>query len=267
MQYGAMNFPVRPVLDEIELIARLGFDYIEIAMDPPMGHYSVLSSRHTAISHALKENHLDVICHLPTFVSTADLTDSIRRASVTEMRRSLSVAADLEAKKVVLHPSMVFGMGGFTLDVVRGHALDFLSEMAAAAADLGIIICLENMMPRNILGVEPNDMHELLNNFPDFKLTLDTGHATINDMTGRRLMEMVDLLGDRIGHLHFNDNLGTRDDHLAIGEGSIDFPTLLKEIKATGYDETVTLEVFDNDRQKLVESREKIDKMLTNPEI
>jgi hypothetical protein len=42
---------------------------------------------------------------------------------------------------------------------------------------------------------------------------------------------------------------------------------LLKEIKATGYDETVTLEVFDNDRQKLVESREKIDKMLTNPEI
>jgi sugar phosphate isomerase/epimerase len=78
---------------------------------------------------------------------------------------------------------------------------------------------------------------------------------------------MVDLLGDRIGHLHFNDNLGTRDDHLAIGEGSIDFPTLLKEIKATGYDETVTLEVFDNDRQKLVESREKIDKMLTNPEI
>jgi hypothetical protein len=28
MQFGAMNFPVMPVLDEIETFARLGFDYL-----------------------------------------------------------------------------------------------------------------------------------------------------------------------------------------------------------------------------------------------
>lgn len=36
MQFGAMNFPVIPVLEEIDTIARLGFDYLELAMDPPM---------------------------------------------------------------------------------------------------------------------------------------------------------------------------------------------------------------------------------------
>ena len=34
MLYGAMNFPIKPILDEIEDIAALGFDYLEMAMDP-----------------------------------------------------------------------------------------------------------------------------------------------------------------------------------------------------------------------------------------
>ena len=44
MQFGAMNFPVAKVLDEIDAFARLGFDYLELAMDPPMAHHSVLAS-------------------------------------------------------------------------------------------------------------------------------------------------------------------------------------------------------------------------------
>ena len=36
MRYGAMNFPVRPVLQELKEIANLGFDYVELVMDPPL---------------------------------------------------------------------------------------------------------------------------------------------------------------------------------------------------------------------------------------
>ena len=35
MQFGAINFPIRPLIDEIRSIAALGFDYIELAMDSP----------------------------------------------------------------------------------------------------------------------------------------------------------------------------------------------------------------------------------------
>lgn len=35
MQFGAMNYPIRPVLEEIEVIGTLGFDYRELAMDAP----------------------------------------------------------------------------------------------------------------------------------------------------------------------------------------------------------------------------------------
>jgi len=40
MRYGAMNFPVKPVLNELKEIAARGFDYLELTMDPPQAHYT-----------------------------------------------------------------------------------------------------------------------------------------------------------------------------------------------------------------------------------
>ncbi len=264
MQYGAMNFPVRPILEEIEIISRLGFDYLELAMDPPMAHHSIVASNKAAISRALKDSGLGLVCHLPTFVTTADLTASLRQASFTEMLRSLDVAAEMGVKKVVLHPSMVIGMGSFILETVKGHFFDFLSEMVTVSQHLKISICLENMFSRNLLGVEPEDFEEIFRLFPSVKLTLDTGHANIHDHQKSRLQKFVQLHGARIGHLHFSDNHGRRDDHLAIGEGSVNFDELVRSLQGVGYDDTLTLEVFDANRNMLVDSREQIKAMLEN---
>lgn len=264
MQYGAMNFPVTPILEEIDTFDRLGFDYLELAMDPPMAHHSILTSNQAAITQALKDSGLGLVCHLPTFPTTADLTESLRRASVTEMLRSLNLAVDLGAKKVVLHPSMVGGMGAFVLNTVKGYSFDFLSEMITVTQHLNITICLENMFPRNLLGVEPDDFEEIFSVFPSLKLTLDTGHANINDQRGSRLKRLVQRCGKRIGHLHFSDNQGKRDDHLAVGKGSVNFAELVRSLKDIGYDDTLTLEVFDKNRQMLVDSRERIKAMFAN---
>jgi sugar phosphate isomerase/epimerase len=177
------------------------------------------------------------------------------------MHRSLDVAADLGAKKVVLHPSMAGGMGAFVLDTVKGYAFDFLSEMVDAAHCLDVTICLENMFPRNRLGVEPDDFEEIFKIFPSLKMTLDTGHANIDDRRGRRLKGMVSRFGKRIGHLHFSDNQGKLDDHLAVGQGTVNFAELVRRLKGAGYDDTVTLEIFDENRRMLVKSRERIEAM------
>ena len=258
MKFGAMNFPVTPVLDEIDIFARLGFDYLELAMDPPMAHHSILAAEKKRITQALKANALGLVCHLPTFVTTADLTESLRKASVMEMRDSLSVATELGAKKVVLHPSMAGGMGAFVLDRVKGYAFEFFAEMVDAADRLGVAICLENMFPRNRLGVEPDDFKEIFDAFPALKMTLDTGHANIDDRRGRRLKTFVGQFGTRIGHLHVSDNKGRVDDHLAVGQGTVNFTGLVKGLQKAGFRDTITLEVFDANRDMLVASRERI---------
>ncbi len=264
MQYGAMNFPVLPIVDEIETFANLGFDYLELAMDPPMAHHSIIASQRKEIDKTLQENGMGLVCHLPTFVTTADLTESLRKASVWEMQQSLQVAHSLGARKVVLHPSMVGGMGGLVLDSVKKYAFDFFADIVSAAEEMDITICLENMFPRNVLGVEPEDFMEIFNIFPKMKMTLDTGHANIDDWSGNRLLLLVEQFGRQIGHLHFSDNNGRRDEHLAIGEGIIKFKKLIRKLKTVGYDETLTLEVFDNNRQELVKSRKRIEKLFSD---
>ncbi len=261
MQYGAMNFPVAPVLDEITEIAQLGFDYLELAMDPPMAHYSILSASAAEIDRALKDHGLGLICHLPTFLSTADLTARLRRASVLEMHDSLEVAAALGARKVVLHPSMAAGMGAFVLDTVKGFLFEFLADMVDAARRLDLTICLENMFPRYRIGVVPDDFEPIFDAFPSLEMTLDTGHANIDDRRGQRLKGLVERYSAKIGHLHFSDNRGRNDDHLAVGHGTVGFVDLVRRLKAAGYDDTLTLEVFDENRRMLVDSRKRIQAM------
>jgi sugar phosphate isomerase/epimerase len=264
MRFGAMNFPVVPVLDEISQFAGMGFDYLELTMDPPMAHHSMIRRDKDTITGALKDNGMGLVCHMPTFVSTADLTESLRKASQQEMLLSLELAAELGAEKVVLHPSTVGGMAALVPETAREYGFDFLSNMVCAAGELEVRLCLENMFPRNILGVDPDYFEVVFRAFPTLELTLDTGHANIDAPGGDRLWKLVERFGKRIGHLHFSDNKGKRDDHLGIGRGSIDFARLIGQLQLLGYDDTLTLEVFDKDRRVLAESRERIKALLSH---
>jgi sugar phosphate isomerase/epimerase len=256
MRYGAMNFPVMPVVEEIHSFGGLGFDYLELTMDPPEAHYSIVSENRLAIARALADHGMGMVCHLPTFVSAADLTESLRRASITEMKRSLSVAADLGVEKVVLHPPMISGMGTFVSERVRAYAVEFIGDMVELSEALGVTICLENMMPRNGFGVEPNELDMLFWRFPTLQFTLDTGHANLGGGGRTRLSELVERFAERLGHVHLSDNRGVYDDHFPLGLGTIDFRRLAKSLKEIGYDGTVTFEVFDEDRNLLVQSRD-----------
>ncbi|MGD8522994.1 MAG: sugar phosphate isomerase/epimerase family protein [Desulfobacterales bacterium] len=262
MLYGAMNFPIKSVLAEIDEIARLGFDYLELAMDPPQAHYSMISENKDAILKALDSHSMRLVCHLPSFVSIADLTESIREASLTEMFKSLEVAAELNALKVVLHPGHIGGLGVFVMETALQFGRESLAAIIAKADRLGLCICLENMFPRLQTYFKPEHFEEILEQFADLKLTLDIGHANIDDQDGNKILDFIRRYSHRIGHIHLSDNFGKRDDHLPLGEGTIDFNRAAKALKNCAYDDTITLEIFAEDRQKLKASKEYFKNML-----
>ena len=264
MQYGAMNFPIKPVSDELIEIGALGFDYLELTMDPPQAHYTTLQQQIQTIVNDLHSRGMSIICHLPTFVSTADLTDSIRHASVQEMFQSLEVAAELGAQKVVLHPGHIGGLGVYVIETALAHANNSLAAIIEYAQKLGLCVCLENMFPRCRAFVEPGDFVDILQRFLNLKLTLDTGHANIGAKGGRRILQFIKKFGHRIGHLHISDNFGERDDHIPLGSGVIDFKKIVRAIRRSGYDDTATLEIFSEDRRALVQSRRRFDELFQN---
>lgn len=264
MRFGAMNFPVRPILEEINAIGALGIDYMELAMDPPQAHYHDLRRQKRAIRNKLDAKGLGLVCHLPTFVYTADLTESIRRASLEEVLNSLETAAELEAGKVVLHPSYIGGLAVFVLEQAKTLAMDAFDRVARRALTLGMTVCVENMFPRCQAFVEPDDFKSVFEAFAQFKLAFDIGHAHMDDPTGNRITGFLRCFGDRLAHVHISDNHGRQDDHLPVGRGGIDYPSFVKDLCQIGYDGTLTLEIFSQNRQDLVESRQKLERMFSD---
>ncbi|MBI5572745.1 MAG: sugar phosphate isomerase/epimerase [Desulfomonile tiedjei] len=262
MLYGAMNFPIKPLLEELRTISELGFDYLELTMDPPQSHHATIRSLHKALLNELDRTGMKLVCHLPSFLYLADLTDSVREASLNEMLQSLEVAADLGALKVVAHPAYATGLGAMVADRVRRYRMKSLAAMVETADRLGLCLCLENMFPRANSLTEPEDFAEALAAFPTLKLTLDIAHANIGGRGSTRNLEFLRQYAGRIAHIHVSDNFGKEDNHLPIGGGSIDFPRIIKALKNIGYDGTMTLEVFSRDKDYLRISRDKIAAMV-----
>ena len=261
MRYGAMNFPVTPVENELDTIASLGFDYLELTMDPPAAHHSTIRKERKKILSALRGYGMALVCHMPTFVSLADLSESIRMASLSEVMLSLETAASLGTEKIVVHPAYFSGMGAFVPEMARSLAMESLAAIASKATELELILCVENMFPRTQFCVDVDDFKDVFQRFPELKLTLDTGHANIGSPRGKRIIQLIEAFGDRIGHVHVSDNFGKEDNHLPIGSGRIKFSKIIKALKETGYDDTVTIEVFTPDREYLRLSRQRFEKI------
>jgi sugar phosphate isomerase/epimerase len=261
MRFGAMNHPVRPVLEEVARLARLGFDYLELALDPPEGHHQRLAPLVPALRDALEGHGMGLVAHLPTFVSTADLAPAVRGAARAEMRASLDLAAALGARYAVVHPGLPVGMGRQLLPRVKELALEGLGELVDAARGLGMVLGLENMFPACGHFFAPEDLEAAFRRFPSLRLTLDVGHAHIGAPDGARCAALLACCGSRLGHVHLSDNRGKHDDHLPLGGGGIDFAAVLGALKVRGYDGTLTLEIFGDDPQGLPLSLKRIKRL------
>ena len=262
MQFGAMNYPIRPVLEEIEAFGAMDFDYLELAMDPPEAHHEKLLAQSKAIEAGLIRHRMGLVCHLPTFLSTADLTAGIRRASRHEIRASIAVAARMGARRLVLHPSYISGMGRHVPALAETYARKSLDEAVRWAAEAKIDLCLENLFENLTPFGTMEDWAQCFATYPRLGLALDVGHAHIGPEGMARILTFIRRFGARLRHLHVSDNMGRRDDHLPIGEGRIDFPAVAAALNAIGYQNGITLEIFTDDRADLARSRNRLAEML-----
>ncbi len=255
-----MNFPVKPLIREIEELARLGFDYIEISMDPPEAPPAKIRELKNVVTGAIQKHGLGLIAHMPTFVSIADLCERIRRASVEETVAAVKTASELGIEKVVLHPPPLMGLAKFSREKATQYGFSSLRTILGEAKSSNLTVCMENMFPRTGSFAIPGEFRTLLEEFPELSMTLDVGHAFLAGGL-RNVLEFISVFGDRIHHVHANDNFGRVDSHLPVGAGLIDFARIAKELRDSGYDDTMTVEVFSRDREYLRMSRDKLERL------
>ena len=136
--------------------------------------------------------------------------------------------------------------------------LETLHDLLPVARDCGVGLMIENL-PGDFNSVE--QLGELLDPLPELGLHLDIGHSNLMVMHNSAA-EIVRKYGSRLKHVHLHDNKGgTADLHLPLGTGNVDVPSEVKMLKKSGYNETVTLEVFSTDRHYLAYSRDILRKL------
>lgn len=159
-------------------------------------------------------------------VNIAALSERMREASTLELLDTMEQAILMEVKMVTIHPGLyslvVSGQEQKSIEKAKKS----LRTLDRLTADYGVTMAVENMpVFKFMLGRTAAELNDLVDG-TDLKVCFDIGHAnTMNEIDN-----MIDLLGDRIANIHIHDNNGEQDEHLTLGEGNIDFQSVIKRL-------------------------------------
>jgi len=108
----------------------------------------------------------------------------------------------------------------------ENRQVDFWGPLAEEAEKVGATLVLENMWEP-----DPRIICRVLTRIgsPYLKACLDVGHASLYSQLPVNVW--IKELGEQLVYTHLHNNHGTTDEHLAFGDGVIDFPELLGTLR------------------------------------
>lgn len=116
-----------------------------------------------------------------------------------------------------------------------------LRELLKIAEFHGIKLALEPEPPGFIPG--SRDMMELIDemNSPALSINFDIGHAFLTD---ENIYETIRMFGSRIVHVHIENLIRGEHVHRLLDDGDIDLKICLEELKKTGFDGAVAIDLY-----------------------
>jgi sugar phosphate isomerase/epimerase len=251
MKIGAMNDPRRDPVAEIEWFGQHGFDFVDLTLDPPAMDPSNVDVK--GVRAALARYSLGVVAHAAWYIPISSPFPSLRQAALQEFQRALKVAAQVGAQGMTVHYFRIPPL--FPPERYVEWHVEGLRPLCSQAGDLGLTILLENApgLPGQI-----DHIAHILEAIPSLGFHLDSGHTHVEGGVG--LFDVyAERFGRRLMHVHLSENDGSYDQHLPLNSvpaGQIDWPARIRRLKASGYDGTISLEVFSPDRAYLLQSRD-----------
>ncbi len=120
----------------------------------------------------------------------------------------------------------------FTAPGPNETGLERIRKIVRHGLEKGVRVAFENTKI-------PGYQEYVLARIPEAGNCYDSGHchAHFHDEYDFSLFK------DRFYCVHLHDNMGEEDEHLLPGDGTIDWPVLMKQLKDNGYDGPLTLEL------------------------
>ena len=175
---------------------------------------------------------------------------TVRRAAVDYTQRMCDIAREMRCPTINIWP----GQDGYDYLLcsdylsARGWLTECLSEVAGANPDLKFALEYKPKEPRT---------HSYLARMADTLLvcgatgqknvgvTIDTGHAFVAGESVGEAIVLAKQSGDRLFHMHFNDNHGAWDDDMIVGTvHSVCYIETLYWLDRCGYDGWLSMDQY-----------------------
>ncbi|MFH1672733.1 MAG: TIM barrel protein [Pseudomonadota bacterium] len=108
------------------------------------------------------------------------------------------------------------------------------------------------------LGVTAEELEKIFEkvNSPLLGFSLNVAHA---HLLGGGFQPFLEAFGDKLGNVQISDNNGITDEHLPVGEGTVDFFGLVRHLKRMNFQGTLSLSV---PKERMLESKDRLRKIL-----
>src|SRR3954447_19406152 len=251
MLIGTMNHPERNVVDEINWMAEMGMEFLDLTLEPPGTASWNLKTRE--IRDVLERYRMPAVGHTAWYLPMASAIPEVRAGAVAELRRCLYAFAEIGARWMNIHPDR------HTPRHPRSFFIDgnysSLHQLLPDAQKTEVGLMIENL-PGDYNSAP--QLGDLLDRIPELGLHLDIGHANLQ-VPHNTTEEILRAYGNRLKQVHLHDNFGGHADlHLPLGTGTVDLRRSMEALQACSYDGTITLEVFSPDKRHLAYSRDKL---------
>ncbi|MFX3635812.1 MAG: sugar phosphate isomerase/epimerase family protein [Candidatus Pristimantibacillus sp.] len=191
--------------------------------------------------------------------------DAAKRAEqLADITRSIDIAAALGAKTVrVFAGDLREGLG---FEEVRQWIIEGLKDASAYAASHDIMLCLEN---HGLLAGKADQVSAIISDVdsPNLRSTFDAGNFLLVDEDPSKEISKLKQL---VKHVHVKDFVQVNEDYdgkfyrslsgqpfagRVAGEGVVDLPFILQELKEVGYEGWYTIEYEGNEEQQSASQR------------
>jgi len=212
-----------------------------------------------AITELLKDEDVVRVMHLP-YGHNSDLSIDDEEAASVIVKRYLD-AIDYGKR---------FGVVRYTLHLgfrSTGN-INKLIERVRLLCDFAYPGCImiENMPHEVEFGASNDELTYLFKtiNKSNLRFIYDTGHGHVENKNTALEKKMLDDHQNILLHFHINDNDSTKDQHICVGKGNIEFEKVLADLVNYNYQGLFCLEILYNTADDLREYAKAFTKVLKN---
>lgn len=191
-----------------------------------------------AIASQFREKNLSCTLHAPFFdLNPGAIDREIRDVTRKKLRRAFSLIEIFQPRSIVCHLGYDDYKHSYKMKEWLSISADTWSELLEIANRTDTPVMFENTYE------QVPDVHlRLFEQLPqsNFGFCLDVGHLMA--YAGSTWQVWLEALQPWLGQVHLHDNNGSRDDHIAIGQGQFDFTGFFSHLRENNLSPMITLE-------------------------